>query len=69
MYRFNWIIFLLVLFSPSFFSINAAYIGEKPLSTTIREDLGQTIKVKKDVQDMKMGWAEQSKTMADQLQT
>jgi len=69
LYRFNWIIFLTVLFSLSFFSANAAHTGEKPLSTTIREDLGQAIKVEKDVQDMRMGWSEQSKTMADELQT
>ena len=72
MYRFNWIVFF-VLFSLSFFAFsgfleNAAHAAEKPLSTTIREDLGQAIKVDKDVQNMRMGWSEQSKRMADELQ-
>ena len=72
LYRFNWIVFF-VLFSLSFFAFsgfleNAAHAAEKPLSTTIREDLGQAIKVDKDVQNMRMGWSEQSKRMADELQ-
>ena len=69
MYRFNWIIFLLVLFSLSFFSANGVYAGEKPLSKTIRDDLGQVIKVEKDVQDVRKNWSEKSKSMGDQLQT
>ncbi|WP_020589611.1 DUF3450 domain-containing protein [Desulfobacter curvatus] len=68
MYRFNWIIFLLVLFGLSFFSANAGHADGKPLSATIREDLGQVIKVEKDVQNMKKDWSERSKSIADQLQ-
>lgn len=72
MYRFNWIVFFVLfslsLFSFSDFSENAAHAAEKPLSTTIREDLGQAIEVDKDVQNMRMGWSEQSTRMADELQ-
>nr|WP_320190841.1 DUF3450 domain-containing protein [uncultured Desulfobacter sp.] len=69
MYYFNWIIFLLVLISLSFFSANGVYAGEKVLSKTIRDDLGQVIKVEKDVQDVRKDWSEKSKSMGDQLQT
>lgn len=69
MYRFNWIVFSLVLFSLSFFSANGGHAGEKPLSKMIRDDLGQVIKVERDVQDIRKNWSEQSKTMVDQLQS
>jgi len=69
LYRFNWIIFLLMLLNLSFFSVNGVHAAEKPLSKTIRDDLGQVIKVEKDVQDIRKNWSEKSKSMADQLQT
>lgn len=68
MYGFNGIVFLAVLFSLSCLSSDAVFAGEKPLGTVIREDLGQAIKVEKDVQDMRVDWSEQSKVMADELQ-
>lgn len=68
MYRFNWIIFFARAVQPVFFSASAAHAGEKPLSITIRENLGQVIRVEKDIQNMRNNWPEQSKTMADQLQ-
>ncbi|WP_321494032.1 DUF3450 domain-containing protein [uncultured Desulfobacter sp.] len=68
MYGFNWIVFLAVLFSQPYFSPDAVLAGEKILSTVIREDLGQAIKVEKDVQDMRVDWSGQSKAMADELQ-
>ena len=69
MYGFNWIIVLLVLFSLSFFPEKGVHAEEKPLSKTIRDDIGQVITVEKDVQDIKKNWSEQSKTMGDQLQS
>ena len=69
MYRFNWIIVLLVLLSLSFFPEKGVYAEEKLLSKTIRDDIGQVITVEKDVQDIKKNWSEQSKTMGDQLQS
>jgi len=69
LYRFNWIVFLLVMFSLFFFSTNAVHAGEKPLSKTIRDDLGQVIKVDEDVQNIRKSWSEQSKAMAGRLQT
>lgn len=46
------------------FSVSAQ---QTPLPTKIRDDLGQTIQVEKNVQEMKTQWSDQSKAMADEL--